>query len=289
MKKIKLNDGNEMPLISFGTYQITDLELCEKAVLNALEVGYRAIDTAQSYFNEEAIGNALEKTNVAREEIFLTTKIWVTNYNSNKTTESFYNSLKKLKTNYVDLVLVHQPFGYYREALSALLKLKELGHIKSIGISNFYDDKLADLCLFNDSDFIPAINQIEINPFFQREKTIENNMKYGVKPMAWAPFAEGKNDIFNNLILKEIANKHNKSVAQVVLRWLYEKDIPFITKSINIERMKENISIFDFSLSNEDKEQIKSLDKGVSQFFNHNDINGVEMLFELVKKRGEIK
>ncbi|AKU79911.1 aldo/keto reductase [Spiroplasma turonicum] len=289
MKKIRLNDGNEMPIISFGTYQMTNLLECEEAVLNALDAGYRAIDTAQSYYNEEAVGNALSKTNIGRENIFITTKIWVSNYNYNKTIDSFMVSLKKLQVSYVDLILIHQPFGYYRESLEALKFLRSKGYIKSIGISNFYDDKLADLCLFNDDNFAPAVNQIEINPFFQRSNNINNNLKFNVVPQAWAPFAEGRNDIFNNQILTTIAKKHNKSVAQVILRWLIERNIPFVTKSINKNRILENISIFDFKLDASDLSEICNLDLNESQFFKHNEISGVELMYNLVKKRDNNK
>ncbi|QEH61242.1 aldo/keto reductase [Spiroplasma chinense] len=286
MKKITLNDGNQMPVISFGTFQITDFKECERAVLDALAVGFRAIDTAQSYMNEQAVGNALAKTEVKREEIFLTTKIWLSNYGYEQTIASFKRSLERLQTPYVDLVLLHQPFGEYRESFKALVSLKEQGLIKSIGVSNFYDDKLVDLCLFNDYGVVPAVNQIEVNPFFQRINSIEVNKKYNVTPQAWAPFGEGKNNIFENEILNTIAKAHNKSVAQVILRWLYQREVPFITKSVNKNRMEENFNIFDFELTSQEMNEILSLDQKESLFFDHTSAKGVEWIHSLIAQRG---
>lgn len=200
MKYLKIDNKNSMPIISFGTYQITDLNQCETLVLKALDIGYRAVDTAQSYFNEEAVGNALSKTTVPRKEIFLTTKIWISNYGYEKTVKSVLISLKKLKTDYIDRVLIHQPFGQYYESYRALAELQTQGKIKYIGVSNFYPDRLVDIALFANKK--PQINQIEINPFFQQKQAIEWNKKYNVIVQAWAPFAEGKNDIFNNKTLK---------------------------------------------------------------------------------------
>ncbi|WP_027063256.1 aldo/keto reductase [Mesoplasma seiffertii] len=285
MKYIKLNDGNKIPLIGFGTFQMTDSVQCEKVVLEALAAGYRLIDTAQSYFNEEAVGNAITKSQVPREELFITTKVWVDNYGYEKTIASVKESLKKLQLDYLDLVLLHQPFANYYEAYRALVFLQKQGLIKSIGVSNFYPDRIADLCLFNEEQIMPAVNQIEINPFFQQQTAISVNHKYGVIAQAWAPFAEGRNNIFDNSVLKSIADKHQKSVAQIILRWLYHQDIPFCVKSSKKERIRENLNILDFELVAEDMLAITSLNLDKSSFFDHSSVEGPELIKKLVVQR----
>ena len=279
MEYIKLSDGNKMPIAGFGTYQLTDKEVCKKAVLDALKVGYRLIDTAESYANEEFIGEAIRESGIPREEIFVTTKVFIYNAGYEKCKKAIDESLKRLGLDYIDLYLIHQPFGDYYGSYRAMIEAKKEGKIKSIGISNFRPDRLVDLCM-NQEDK-PVINQIEINPFDQNYEEERIMRKYGVHPEAWAPFAEGKNDIFHNEILTEIGKKYGKSVAQVILRWLVQRGIVVLTKSTNLDRIKENFNIFDFELSKEDMEKIKELDTGSSQFFNHYDPATVEMLNNL--------
>ncbi|WP_339023080.1 aldo/keto reductase [Spiroplasma endosymbiont of Crioceris asparagi] len=288
MNYIKLNDGNKMPMVAFGVYQIKDAKQCEEAVLAAIKTGYRLIDTAQAYYNEEAVGNAVKKCGLKREELFITTKVWVSNFGYEKTKASVERSLKRLQMSYVDLVLLHQPFSNYHEAYRALADLQKEGKIKSIGVSNFYPGRLADICLLNESGVIPAVNQIEINPFFQQEEAVAVNHKYNVVPQAWAPFAEGKNNIFTNEILVSIGKKYNKSAAQVILRWLLERNIPFAVKSVNEERIKQNFDIFDFKLDADDLEKIKSLDTKKSSMFEHQSVQGPELVSKFVKITGEI-
>ncbi|WP_342268622.1 aldo/keto reductase [Spiroplasma endosymbiont of Aspidapion aeneum] len=283
MKYLKIDNKEVMPIISFGVYQIRDLELCETAVLQALEIGYRGIDTAQVYANEEAVGEALSKTNVKREDIFLTTKVWISNYRYDDTIKSIEVSLKKLQTSYIDLVLIHQPFGPYYEAYRALEDLQDKKIIKYIGISNFSPNRLVDLSLFSRKK--PQVNQIEMHPFFQQKEAIKWNEKYGVIPQAWAPFAEGKNDIFTNSVLKKIGDKYKKTPAQVILRWLIELNIPFAVKSVNQDRIKQNFEIFDFKLSTEDLKLISALDLNVSSFFDHSTPEGVEIMHNLINQR----
>ena len=286
MEYITLNNGVKMPLLGYGVYQISKEE-CEACVLDAIKVGYRLIDTAQSYFNEEAVGKAIEKCGVPREELFITTKIWISNYGYDKTRESVLNSMKKLKVDYLDLVLLHQPFSDYYGAYHALEDLYKEGKLRAIGISNFYPDRLSDICAFN--EITPQINQVETNPFNQQIEAQENMIKNNVQIEAWAPFGEGRNDMFNNPILKEIANKYKKSVAQVILRWLTQRGVVALAKSVNLNRMKENFSIFDFNLSDDDMNAIKDLDTKNSLFFNHQDQNTVDMFVEFVKQRANME
>lgn len=286
MEYITLNNGVKMPLLGYGVYQISKEE-CEACVLDAIKVGYRLIDTAQSYFNEEAVGNAIEKCGVPREELFITTKVWISNYGYDKTRESVLNSMKKLKVDYLDLVLLHQPFGDYYGAYHALEDLYKEGKLRAIGVSNFYPDRLSDICAFN--EITPQINQVETNPFNQQIEAQENMIKNNVQIEAWAPFGEGRNDMFNNPILKEIANKYKKSVAQVILRWLTQRGVVALAKSVNLNRMKENFSIFDFNLSDNDMNAIKDLDTKNSLFFNHQDPNTVDMFVEFVKQRANME
>ena len=285
MEYVKLNNGVEMPILNFGVYQIPQEETKE-AVLNAIEVGYRGIDTAQSYFNEKEVGDAVKECGIPREELFITTKVWIDNYGYDKCKKSIEESLEKLQTDYIDLVLLHQPFSDYYGAYRALEDLYEEGKIKAIGVSNFYADRLADICLF-ERKVIPAVNQIETNPINARYKDQEVAEKYGTKIMAWAPFGEGKNNMFTNPTLVEIGNKYNKSAAQVILRWLIQRGVIIACKSTHLERIQQNFEVFDFELSNEDMETIKSLDTGDSLFFNHQDPNMVEWFDNMTKVRRE--
>ena len=283
MEYVKLNNGVEMPILGFGVYQIPREET-KKCVLDAISVGFRAIDTAQSYFNEAEVGDAIKESGIPREEFFITTKVWIDNYGYEKCKASIEESLKKLKTDYIDLVLLHQPFSDYYGAYRALEDLYAEGKIKAIGVSNFYPDRLADMCLFG-RKVIPAVNQVETNPLNQQVKAQENMEKYGVHIEAWAPFGEGKNNMFSNPTLVEIGKKYNKSAAQVVLRWLIQREVIIACKSTHKERMEENFNVFDFELSNEDMEAIKALDTSDSLFFNHQDPSIVEWFDKMVYER----
>ena len=286
MEYITLNNGVKMPLLGYGVYQISKEE-CEACVLDAIKVGYRLIDTAQSYFNEEAVGKAIEKCGVPREELFITTKIWISNYGYDKTRESVLNSMKKLKVDYLDLVLLHQPFSDYYGAYHALEDLYKEGKLRAIGVSNFYPDRLSDISAFN--EITPQVNQVETNPFNQQIEAQENMIKNNVQIEAWAPFGEGRNDMFNNPVLKKIADKYQKSVAQVILRWLTQRGVVALAKSINPNRIQENFTIFDFKLSDDDMNTIKELDTKNSLFFNHQDPNTVDMFVEFVKQRANME
>ena len=283
MEYVKLNNGVEMPILDFGVYQIPREET-KRCVLDAINVGFRAIDTAQSYFNEAEVGDAIKESGIPREEFFITTKIWIDNYGYEKCKASVEESLKKLKTDYIDLVLLHQPFSDYYGAYRALEELYEEGKIRAIGVSNFYPDRLADMCLFG-RKVIPVVNQVETNPLNQQVKAQENMEKYGVHIEAWAPFGEGKNNMFSNPTLVEIGKKYNKSAAQVVLRWLIQREVIIACKSTHKERMEENFNVFDFELSNEDMEAIKALDTSDSLFFNHQDPSMVEWFDKMVYER----
>ncbi|MGY3835075.1 aldo/keto reductase [Listeria ivanovii subsp. ivanovii] len=269
MKTVKLNNGVEIPILGFGTFQITDPSEAETAVKEAIKAGYRHIDTAQSYMNEEAVGRGIASSGVDRKELFITTKVWVENTSYQGVISSFERSLKRLGLDYVDLLLIHQPFNDVYGAWLAMEELQKEGKIRAIGVSNFAVDKVVDLAEFN--EIVSQVNQIEINPFQQQTKNIEALKAEGIMPEAWAPFAEGKNNIFSNPILVNIGEKYNKSVAQVILRWLVEKDIITLAKSVKPERMKENLAIFDFELTEYDKVAIATLNEGESQFFSHAD------------------
>lgn len=276
MEYVTLNNGVKMPKAGFGVFQIKDPEECKRVVLDAIEAGYRLIDTAQSYGNEEAVGKAIKKAAVDRSELFITTKVWISNYGYDKAKASVEESLKKMQLDYLDLVLLHQPFKDYHGAYRALIDLYHEGKIRAIGVSNFYPDRLVDLCL--DSDVVPAVNQVEVNPFHQQDQALTYNQKYGVQMQAWAPFAEGKNGIFTNETLMEIGKKYHKSVGQVILRWLVQRGIVPLAKTVRKERMQENIDIFDFELSQEDMETIAAMNKDTSSFFSHYDPATVEMI-----------
>jgi 2,5-diketo-D-gluconate reductase A len=281
MQYITLSNGVKMPQLGYGVYQVTKEE-CERCVLDALKVGYRHIDTAQAYYNEEEVGNAIKKSGIPRKEIFLTTKVWVTNYGYEQTIKCVEDSLKKLQTDYIDLMLLHQPFGDYYGAWRALEDLYEKGILKSIGISNFYSDRMIDLTCF--SRIKPMVNQVETHPFNQQIEAQQWMKKYGVQIEAWAPFGEGRGDMFTNPTIAAIGKKYNKSVAQVILRWELQRGIVVIPKSTHIERMEENFNVFDFTLSDEDMSIMASLDKKQSSFFSHQDPTTVEWFMNLFGK-----
>ena len=274
MNYVTLENGVKMPQLGYGVYQVTKEE-CERCVLDALKVGYRLFDTAQSYFNEEEVGNAIVKSGVSREEIFLTSKVWIDHYG--------YESLRKLKTDYIDLMLLHQPFSDYYGAYRALEDLYDEGKIKAIGISNFYPDRMVDLASF--TRIKPMINQIEIHPYHQQVFSKEWHDKYGVQLEAWAPFGEGRKNMFELSELKEIGDKYGKTVAQVILRWHLQRGIVVIPKSTHLERMKENFNVFDFELAQEDMDVISKLDKNESSFFSHQDPSIVEWFGKLIEER----
>ena len=283
MEYVNLNNGVEMPILGFGVYQIPKEET-KKCVLDAIKVGYRAIDTAQSYFNESEVGDAIVESGIPRSEFFITTKIWIDNYGYEKCKVSVEESLRKLKTDYIDLVLLHQPFSDYYGAYRALEELYHEGKIKAIGVSNFYPDRLADMCLFG-RVVVPAVNQVETNPMNAQFKAQEVMKKYGVAIEAWAPFGEGKNGMFTNETLVNIGKKYGKTSAQVILRWLIGRGVIIACKSTHIERMEENFNVFDFELSDEDMEEIKKLDSSDSLFFNHQDPAMVEWFDKMVMER----
>lgn len=269
MKKVKLNNGVEMPILGFGVFQVPDLEECERSVVDAIQTGYRLIDTAASYKNEEAVGKAIKRSGVAREELFITTKLWVEDAGYEKTKKAFERSLRKLQLDYLDLYLIHQPFNDVYGAWRAMEELYHEGKVRAIGISNFQPDRVMDLISFN--QVVPAVNQIETHPFHQQTEAHEFLQENGVQHESWGPFAEGKNDLFKNELLASIGKKYNKSIAQVVIRWLTQRGIVAIPKSVRKERMEENFNVFDFQLSDEDLKSIETLDQKASSFFDHRD------------------
>ncbi|MCD6449984.1 MAG: aldo/keto reductase [Thermotogaceae bacterium] len=283
MQKVVLNNGVEMPILGFGVFQITDLEQCEQVVYEAIKVGYRLFDTAASYKNEEAVGKAvkraIEEGIVKREELFITTKLWVQDAGYDSAKKAFEKSLKKLQLDYIDLYLIHQPFGDVHCAWRAMEELYREGFIRAIGVSNFHPDRLMDLMVHH--EVVPAVNQIEIHPFYQQTESIEFMKKYNIQPEAWAPFAEGRNNIFQNEVLVSIAQKYNKTVAQVILRWSVQRGIVATPKTVHKERMIENINIFDFELDQEDMDRITALDKKESAFFSHRDPEVVKRICSL--------
>ena len=286
MNYITLNNGAKMPQLGYGVYQVTKEE-CERCVLDALSVGYRAIDTAQSYFNEEEVGNAIVKSGISRDELFITSKVWLEHYGYEECKKSVLESLRKLKTNYIDLMLLHQPYNDVYGAYRALEDLYEKGKIRAIGVSNFYPNRLVDISSF--TRIKPMVNQIEINPINQQVKAKEWNDKYGVQLEAWAPFGEGRSNMFEIEELKNVGKKYNKTSAQVILRWLIQRGIVVIPKSTHIERMKENFEVFDFELSDDDMKLISTLDKGESLFFSHQDPERVEWVVKLVEERKKLR
>jgi 2,5-diketo-D-gluconate reductase A len=269
MKNITLNNGVEMPILGFGVYQIPDAEECERSVLTALEAGYRSIDTAAAYGNEEAVGKAISKSGIDRKELFITTKLWISNAGYDKAKEGFEESLNKLGLEYLDLYLIHQPYGDVHGSWHAMEELYENGKIRAIGISNFQPDRVMDMIVFN--KVVPAVNQIETHPFHQQIETQQFLKENNVQQESWGPFAEGKNNLFNNELLAAIGKKYNKSIAQVVLRWMIQRDIVVIPKSVTKDRIVQNFEVFDFELATSDMEQIKTLDEKQSAFFDHRD------------------
>jgi diketogulonate reductase-like aldo/keto reductase len=269
METVKLNNGIEMPVLGFGVFQVTDLNQCEQGVYDAIQAGYRLIDTAASYQNEEAVGKAIKRSGVPREELFITTKLWVQDTGYEKTKKAFERSLKKLQLDYLDLYLIHQPYNDVHGAWRAMEELYQEGRIGAIGVSNFQSDRVMDLISFN--KVVPAVNQIETHPFNQQIEAQKFLQENGVQHESWGPFAEGKNDLFKNELLASIGSKYNKSIAQVVLRWLTQRGIVAIPKSVRKERIEENFNIFDFRLSDEDMQSIQTLDQKVSAFFDHRD------------------
>lgn len=278
MEYVTLSNGIKMPILGYGVYQISK-EDCERCVLDALKVGYRHVDTAQAYFNEEEVGNAIIKSGIPREEIFITSKVWISNYGYDACKKSVMESLKKLKTDYIDLMLLHQPFGDTYGAWKALVELYKEGKIRAIGVSNFYPDRLVDFACFNEVK--PMINQIETNPFNQQNEARAWLDKYHVQHESWAPFGEGRNGLFENETLQRIGNKYKKTTAQVMLRWSIQRGIVVIPKSTHKERMEENFNVFDFNLSDEDMKEIAKLDTSNSLFFSHYDPNMVEWLAKM--------
>ncbi|GIO85616.1 2,5-diketo-D-gluconic acid reductase [Paenibacillus faecis] len=276
MQTVTLNNGVKMPMIGFGVYQVPDAEECETAVYEALMAGYRLIDTAAGYLNEEAVGRAIKRSGIPREELFITTKLWVQDANYQSAKLAFAKSLKKLQLDYLDLYLIHQPFGDYYGAWRAMEELYREGKIKAIGVSNFHPDRLMDLIVHN--EIVPAVNQIETHPFYHQIESAAFMKQQGVQHQSWAPFAEGRGNLFGNEVLVSIAEKYNKSVAQVVLRWLVQRGVVVIPKSVRKERIVENFDIFDFELSAEDIEQISTLDTGKSLFLSYHDPEVAKMM-----------
>ena len=287
MEYVTLNNGIKMPKIGFGVYQI-DLADTARCTYDAIKVGYRLIDTAQSYFNEEQVGDGIKKAIedgiVKREDLFITSKVWIDNYGYEKCKESVLESMRKLKVDYLDLMLLHQPFSDYYGAYRALEDLYKEGKLKAIGVSNFYPDRLSDICLF-EREIIPQVNQVETNVFNAQFDAQENMKKHNVQIEAWAPFAEGRNNMFSNETLVSIGNKYNKSVAQVILRWLAQREVVALSKSTVVSRMEENFNIFDFELSEDDMNEIAKLDTKTSSFFSHYDPNMVEWFDQTVQSR----
>ena len=281
MEYITLNNGVKMPVLGYGVYQVPDLEECERCVLDVISIGYRSIDTAQAYNNEQAVGNAIVKCGVPREELFITTKVWISNGGYEKAKASIEESLKKLKTDYIDLLLIHQPFNDYYGTYKAMEEAYKAGKIRAIGVSNFYPDRLIDLCQF--VEITPAINQVETHVFQQQKAAHKIMEKYNVQHESWGPFAEGRKDFFSNPLLNEIGKKYGKSAAQVALRFLIQNNVVVIPKSVHKDRMEQNFNVFDFKLSDEDMKAISALDEEESAFFSHYDPETVEFLTSLGK------
>ncbi len=269
MQKVALNNGVQMPILGFGVFQVTDAEVCERSVYEAIQAGYRLIDTAASYLNEEAVGRALKRGGVPREELFVTTKLWIQDAGYESTKKAFEKSLKRLQLDTLDLYLIHQPYGDVYGSWRAMEELYRAGKIRAIGVSNFQPDRIIDLILHN--EVVPAVNQVETHPFNQQTETQKFLQENNVQIESWGPFAEGKNNIFQNELLLSIAGKHRKTVAQVILRWLTQRGVVVIPKSVRKERIVENFNIFDFELSSEDMNAIISLDTKMSSFFDHRD------------------
>ena len=277
MEYINLNDGNKMPMLGFGVFQVPDLKEARQAVSDAIDVGYRLFDTAAAYLNEEAVGAAINNSGIDRSEFFVTSKLWVDHFTYEKAKQGIDDSLKKLNMDYMDLYLLHQPYGDTYGAWRALEEAQKAGKIKSIGVSNFYPDQVKNLELM--SEVKPAVNQIEVSPWFQQDQDVNFMQKEDIAVEAWAPFAEGKHGIFTNETLAKIGEKYGKSNGQVILRWLLQRGIVVIPKSVHKTRMEENFNVFDFKLSQEDMETISKLNKNESQFFDHRDPAAIESIF----------
>lgn len=280
MKTVKLNNGVEMPVLGYGVYQVTPEE-CERCVTDAIGVGYRSIDTAQAYANEEGVGAAVHKSGIPRAEFFLTTKVWISNAGEKRAAASIDESLRKLQTNYIDLMLIHQPFGDYYGTYRAMEAAYKAGKVRAIGVSNFYPDRFVDLAEF--TEVTPAGNQVETHVFNQQTRAQEIMKRYGTQIMSWGPFAEGRNDFFSNETLRAVGAKYGKTVAQTALRYLVQRGVVVIPKSTHVERMRENLDIFGFELSDADMQAIAALDKGESLFFSHYDPEIVTWLAGLGK------
>lgn len=276
MQTVKLNEGLEMPVLGFGVFQMTEAAECERAVLDALETGYRLIDTAASYQNETQVGNAMKQSSIPRSDLFVTTKLWLQDASYEGAKAQFERSLNRLQLDYVDLYLIHQPYGDVHGAWRAMEELQQAGKIRSIGVSNFHPDRLADLMAFN--NVVPAVNQVEVNPFNQQLHAVPWMKSRNIQPQAWAPFAEGRNGLFQHPLLTAIGAQYGKSVGQVVLRWLTQRGIASLAKSVRKKRMEENMTIEDFELSEEQMMQITALDAATSAFFSHRDPAMVEWL-----------
>lgn len=282
MEYVTLRNGVRMPMLGYGVYQVTQEE-CERCVLDALDAGYRAIDTAQSYFNEEQVGSAIEKSGIPREEIFLTTKVWIEHYGYEQAKASVLESMEKLRTDYLDPVLLHQPFGDYYGAYRALEDLYTEGRLRAIGISNFYPDRMVDIASF--ARIRPMVNQVEVHPLHQQAEAKQWMEKYGIQMEAWAPFGEGRGGLFTNPVLAQIGAKYEKTAAQVILRWHIQRGVVVIPKSTHVERMRENLDVFDFALTPEDMAAIAALDQRHSAFFSHQDPAMVEWFVKMVEER----
>ena len=269
MQQVTLNNGVQMPVLGFGVFQITDANECQRSVVDAIETGYRLIDTAASYMNEEAVGKGLRASGIARDQLFVTSKLWVQEAGYERTLQAIDKSLRRLQLDYLDLYLIHQPFGDVHGSWRAMEDAYRAGKLRAIGVSNFQPDRLMDIKAFN--EIPPAVNQVEVNPFQQQLESVPFMQEIGVQPEAWAPFAEGRNGLFQNDVLLAIAARHGKSVGQVVLRWLVQRGIVALAKSVRKERMAENIAIFDFELSDVDMAGIAALDTNTSSFFSHRD------------------
>jgi len=276
MNSVTLNNGIDMPLLGFGVFQMTDTAECERAVLDALDSGYRLIDTAASYQNETQVGNALRQSGIARDELFITTKLWLQDTSYSGAKAQFERSLNRLQLDYVDLYLIHQPYGDVHGAWRAMEELHQAGKIRAIGVSNFHPDRLADLIAFN--SIVPAVNQVEVNPFHQQLQTVPWMLSRGIQPEAWAPFAEGRNDLFNHPQLAAIGAGYGKSVGQVILRWLLQRNIVSLAKTVRKSRMAENLDVLDFALTAEEMLRITAIDTATSAFFSHRDPARVEWI-----------
>lgn len=276
MQSVKLNNGLDMPLLGFGVFQMTDAAECERAVIDAIETGYRLIDTAASYQNETQVGNAIKQSGIARDALFVTTKLWLQDTHYEGAKAQFERSLNRLQMDYVDLYLIHQPYGDVHGAWRAMEELQQAGKIRAIGVSNFHPDRLADLMAFN--KVVPAVNQVEVNPFNQQLHAVPWMKSRGIQPEAWAPFAEGRNGLFEHPLLTAIGEKYGKSVGQVVLRWIFQRGIVSLAKTVRKARMAENIDVLDFSLNDDEMMKIAALDTATSAFFSHRDPARIEWL-----------